>query len=98
MVFLGLAYGLVGRMAEAKPGFKRAGSWSRCYAFHGDALAHAGDMAGGERMWAEELKLIPDPPPVYLHRSAYELGQRDLKAADADLSRPLPKPPTTTPR
>ena len=43
--FLGLAYGLVGRMADAEPVFKKAGAWSRCYAFHGDALAHAGDVA-----------------------------------------------------
>ena len=91
--FLGLAYGLVGRMAEAEPVFKRAGVWSRCYAFHGDALAHAGDVAGAKRVWAEGLKLAPDLPQVYLHRGVFELDHGDLKAAEADLSTAAAKAP-----
>jgi len=44
--FLGLAYGLSGRLADAEAFFRIAGPWNRCYAFHGDALAHAGDIEG----------------------------------------------------
>jgi tetratricopeptide (TPR) repeat protein len=91
--FLGLAYGLVGRMADAEPVFKKPGAWSRCYAFHGDALAHAGDGAGAERVWAEGLKIAPDLPQVYLHRGVYELDHGDLKAAEADLSTAAAKAP-----
>jgi tetratricopeptide (TPR) repeat protein len=91
--FLGLAYGLVGRMADAEAVFKRGGAWSRCYAFHGDALAHAGDVTGAERVWAEGLKLAPDLPQVYLHRGVYELDHGDLKAAEADLSTASAKAP-----
>ncbi len=91
--FLGLAYGLVGRMTEAEPVFKKGGAWSRCYAFHGDALAHAGDVAGAERVWAEGLKVAPDLPQVYLHRGVFELNRGDLKAAEADLSTASAKAP-----
>jgi tetratricopeptide (TPR) repeat protein len=91
--FLGLAYGLVGRMADAEPVFKKPGAWSRCYAFHGDALAHAGDGAGAERVWAEGLRIAPDLPQVYLHRGVYELDHGDLKAAEADLSTAAAKAP-----
>jgi len=91
--FLGLAYGLAGRMAEAEPVFKKPGAWSRCYAFHGDALAHAGDLVGAQRVWAEGLKIAPDLPQVYLHRGVFELDHGDLKAAEADLSTAAAKAP-----
>jgi tetratricopeptide (TPR) repeat protein len=91
--FLGLAYGLVGRMADAEAVFKRGGAWSRCYAFHGDALAHAGDVAGAERVWAEGLRIAPDLPQVYLHRGVFELNHGDLKAAATDLSTASAKAP-----
>lgn len=91
--FLGLAYGLVGRMADAEPVFKKPGAWSRCSAFQGDALAHAGDIAGAERVWAEGLKIAPDLPQVYLHRGVFELDHGDLKAAEADLSTAVAKAP-----
>jgi tetratricopeptide (TPR) repeat protein len=91
--FLGLAYGLAGRMGDAEPVFKKPGAWSRCYAFHGDALAHAGDVAGAERVWAEGLKIAPDLPQVYLHRGVFELDHGDLRAAEADLSTAAAKAP-----
>jgi tetratricopeptide (TPR) repeat protein len=80
-------------MTEAEPVFKKGGAWSRCYAFHGDALAHAGDVAGAERVWAEGLKIAPDLPQVYLHRGVFELDHGDLKAAEADLSTASAKAP-----
>lgn len=84
--FLGLAYGLVGRINEAEAVFKRIGAWSRCYAFRGDVLAHAGDVAGAQRVWAEGLRIAPDMMPVYLHRGLFELSNGDLRAAQADFA------------
>ena len=91
--YLGLAYGLAGRLADAEALLKRAGPWSRCYAFHGDVLVHAGDVAGAQRVWAEGLNIAPDPPMIYLHRGTFELGQGALKAAEADLSTAHAKAP-----
>ena len=82
----GLAYGLAGRLAEAEAVFKRAGSWSRCYAFHGVALEHAGDLAGAQRVWAEGLRVGPDLPFVYLYRGQSEMNRGELQAAGADLA------------
>ena len=92
--FLGLAYGLAGRMADAEAVFKQISNpWSRCYAFHGEALAHAGDMAGAQRVWAEGVTLLPDLPNVYLARGRWELDHGDLKAASADLAAASAKAP-----
>lgn len=84
--FLGLAYGLSGRMVEAEGVFKRAGRWSRCYAFHGDVLAHAGDTAGAARVWAEGLRIAPSMAWIYLSRGAFELARGQLSAAQADFA------------
>lgn len=83
---VGLAYGLTGRMADAEAVFKRAGPWAYCYAVHGDALEHAHDLAGAERVWAEGLRGGPDLSPVYLHRGLSELARGDLRRAEADLA------------
>jgi tetratricopeptide (TPR) repeat protein len=92
--FLGLAYGLAGRMTEAEAVFKQVSTpWSRCSAFHGEALAHAGDVAGAQRVWAEGVRLMPDLPNVYLARGRWEMDHGDLKAADADLSTASAKAP-----
>ena len=92
--FLGLAYGLAGRMAEAEAAFKQVSTpWSRCYAFHGEVLAHAGDTAGAERVWAEGVRLLPDLPNVYLARGRWEMDNGDLKAASADLAAASAKAP-----
>jgi tetratricopeptide (TPR) repeat protein len=91
--FAGLAYGLAGRLAEAEAVFKRVGVQSLCYAFHGDVLVHAGDVAGAERVWAEGLKAGPDLPPIPLHRGLFELAQGDLKSAETDVSAAAAKAP-----
>jgi tetratricopeptide (TPR) repeat protein len=92
--FLGLAYGLTGRMAEAEAVFRQVTTpWSRCYAFHGEVLAHAGDVAGAQRIWADGVRLMPDLPNVYLARGRWELDHGDLKAAAADLSTASAKAP-----
>ena len=83
---LGLAYGMAGRMAEAEPVFKRAGPWAACIAMHGDALAHAGDVAGAQRVWDEGLQIGPDLSPVYLHRGLWKAAHADLAGAAADLA------------
>jgi tetratricopeptide (TPR) repeat protein len=90
---LGLAYGLVGRFADAEAVFKKTGPWSRCYAFHGVALERAGDLAGAERMWAEGLRVGPDLPQVYLWRGMSETARGDFVRAGADLSTASAKAP-----
>ena len=91
--FLGLAYGLAGRAADAETVFKHIGPWSRCVAFYGDVLAHAGDEAGARRVWSAGLASGPDLPMIYLHRGLFELGRNDLAAAEADLSTARTKAP-----
>ena len=81
--YAGLAEGLTGRLKEAEAIFKRV-NWSVCDAFHGDVLAHAGDVAGAEKVWADSRTLKPDLPAVPLHRGLFELGRGDLRAAEAD--------------
>jgi hypothetical protein len=84
--FLGLAYGLAGRLAEAQAVFDRFGAWSRCAALHGDVLEHAGDLAGAERVWARGIAIAPDLGWIYLHRGVSALNRGDLPAAAADLA------------
>ncbi len=91
--FLGLAYGLAGRLAEADAVFTRIGPWSRCYAFRGDVLAHGGDVAGAERAWAAGIRILPDLPMIYLHRGLFELGRNELGPAEADFSAAAGKAP-----
>ena len=83
---VGFAYGLSGRMAEAEAAFERAGPWTLCYALHGDAFEHAGDLAGAERIWADGIRVGPDLSPVYLHRGISEMNRGDFAHAGADLA------------
>ncbi|HEX4739917.1 MAG TPA: hypothetical protein VH353_01150 [Caulobacteraceae bacterium] len=84
---LGLAYGRVGRLADAEAVFKRMPPLSRCAAAHGEALARAGDIAGAQRTWTDGIALAPSLPLIYLNRGRWELEQNDLPAAQADLAR-----------
>ena len=91
--FLGLAYGLNGRIADAEALFRRVGPWSRCYAFHGAVLARAGDHAGAMRVWAEGLKIAPDMVHIYLQRGLFEASQAQFREAQADFSTAHAKSP-----
>ena len=92
--FLALAYGLSGRLPDAEAVFKRMGNvYSRCAAFHGDVLAHVGDVAGAKRLWTDGLKIAPDMVPIYLHRGLFELATGDLHAAQLDLATAHAKAP-----
>jgi tetratricopeptide (TPR) repeat protein len=92
--FLGLAYGLTGRHAEAEAVFKRVATpYSDCYAYHGQALAHAGDVVGAQAVWAEGVRMTPDLPLVYLARGQFETDQGYFRAAEADLSTASVKAP-----
>ena len=82
----GLAYGLTGRTADAEAIFKRLGSWSRCNAARGDMLAHVGDVAGAQQVWADGVKMAPHLPFVFLDRGRYELDHGEFKAAEADFT------------
>lgn len=92
--YFGLAYGLVGRTAESEVAFGHAPpGQSQCFAFHGTALSHQGDVAGARRVWAAGLKIGPDLPPVYLARGQFELDHGDLSAAAADFATAHAKAP-----
>jgi tetratricopeptide (TPR) repeat protein len=91
--FAGLADGLDGRVKDAEAIFARIPGESLCVAMHGDVLAHAGDEAGAQRVWAEGRKAFPDLPTIPLHRGLYFLGKGDLMAAEADLSLAAAKGP-----
>jgi len=91
--YLALAYGLSGRLADAEAVFKKTGPWARCFAFHGDVLAHSGDTAGAMRVWSEGLRIAPDLMPIYLHRGLFELSRGNLRAAQADLATAHAKSP-----
>ncbi|HEY2052246.1 MAG TPA: hypothetical protein VGH03_23120, partial [Caulobacteraceae bacterium] len=84
---LGLAYGRVGRLAEAEAVFKSMPPLSRCAAAHGEALARAGDIAGAQRVWAQGVQVAPSLPLVYLNRGRWELEHGDLAGAQRDLAR-----------
>lgn len=91
--FLGLAYGLSGRTADAETVFKRMGPWSRCLALHGDVLAHAGDTAGAMATWADGIRRAPDMPFAYLHRGLFEMAQGQMNAAQTDFATANAKAP-----
>jgi tetratricopeptide (TPR) repeat protein len=84
--FLGLAYGLSGRMEQAEKVFARTGRWSRCFAFHGYVLARTGDIAAARRVWVEGLQAAPDLPHVYLSRGADALARGDAPSAATDFA------------
>lgn len=84
---LGLAYGRVGRLADAEAVFKRMGPLSRCAAARGEALARADDEVDAQRAWADGLRLAPSLPLIYLARGQWELERGDLRAAQVDLTR-----------
>lgn len=84
---LGLAYGRVGRRADAEAVFKSMPPLSRCSAAHGEAHAREGDLAGAEQIWSDGVRLAPSLPLVYLNRGRWELEQGDLQAAEADIAR-----------
>jgi tetratricopeptide (TPR) repeat protein len=90
---LGLAYGLTGRLAEAEAVFKLNKPLSDCYAAHGEALVHAGDVATARRVWSEGLRLAPDLPSIYVSRARFELSSGDLAAAEADFATAHAKSP-----
>ena len=91
--YLALAYGLSGRLADAQAVFKKTGPWARCFAFHGDVLAHSGDVDGAMRAWDAGLRIAPDLMPIYLHRGLFELSRGNLRAAQADLATAHAKAP-----
>ena len=92
--FLGLAYGLSGDLARAAGAFDQVPKpWSRCWAFRGEVLAQAGDVAGAREAWAKGIRLLPDLPNVYLARGEWEARQSEFAAATADLSTASAKAP-----
>ncbi len=63
--FVGLAYALNGRPAEAAAAFARGGRLVACYAFQADALEAAGDRAGADAAYRRAVALAPSLPFAY---------------------------------
>ncbi|MBV8630318.1 MAG: hypothetical protein JOZ83_05300 [Silvibacterium sp.] len=89
----GLVFGLAGQVADAEAVFRAAVPSSRCLAFHGDVLEHAGHLSEAEKVWSDGLKIGPDLPQIYLHRGISELQRGDFKNASADLATANEKAP-----
>ena len=90
--YTALAIGMTGRVKEAQAILARI-PWSSCYAFQGDVLAHAGDEAGAQKVWAEGQRVTPSQPAVPLHRGLHALALGQLKAAEADIASASAKAP-----
>lgn len=65
--YLGLAYGLVGRRAEAQAIFDRIGRWAACYTAAADVAAARDGAAAADRAYARAVALAPSMPLAYQH-------------------------------
>ena len=63
--YLGLVYGMTGRMAEAEPPFQRGGRQVQCYIYRAQALDHNGDWAGAVKVYRDAIALTPSLPTAY---------------------------------
>jgi tetratricopeptide (TPR) repeat protein len=89
--FAGLAQGLAGHVAAAETIFqtvaKISGDRSRCAAYHGMVLEHAGDLPGAQRVWAENIAACPDCSFAFWARGDSEARRGQYDTAFADLAR-----------
>jgi tetratricopeptide (TPR) repeat protein len=89
--FAGLAQGLAGQVAAAETIFqtfaKISGDRSRCAAYHGMVLEHAGDLPGAQRVWAQNIAACPDCTFAFWARGNSEARRGQYDAAFADLAR-----------
>jgi tetratricopeptide (TPR) repeat protein len=63
--FLGQAYAMTGRAAEAEAVFAHAGRWVRCYAMRADAIDHGGNWPAAVAAYGSAIALAPDLPYAY---------------------------------
>jgi hypothetical protein len=77
--YLGLAYGLSGRIVEARKIFDAAGDWSVCAAFRADVVEASGDRAAADAAYAAAVRLGPSLPLPYQHwgQALFARGERE---------------------
>jgi tetratricopeptide (TPR) repeat protein len=79
--WLGLAYGLSGRTAEADALFRRMGRWVSCYTFQADILEAQGKRPEADAAYARAAALVPAMPFAYEHWGRALLARGDLEGA-----------------
>ena len=81
--YLGLAYGLVGRRAEAQAVFDRIGRWTTCYTAAADVAATRDDARAADRAYARAVALAPSMPLAYQHWGLALMKRGELARAQA---------------
>lgn len=81
--YLGLAYGLAGRTAEANAVFDRMAPWSHCATYRADTIEAGGDHAAADTAFAAAVRLAPSLPRPYQHWGLALLRRGDLAGARA---------------
>lgn len=79
--WLGLAYALSGRRAEAEALFARMGRWVSCYAFQADGLEAAGDRAAADLAYGRAIRLAPSLPFAYQRRGLALMARGEFRMA-----------------
>lgn len=81
--YLGQAYGMVGRRAEAQAVFDRIGKWTACYTAAADVSAARDDPATADRAFARAVALAPSMPLAYQHWGLALAKRGDFARAEA---------------
>ncbi len=81
--WVGLAYDLADRPAEAQGFYATLPNTVACRAFHADGLEHRGDHARADVAYAQAIALAPDLPFAYHRQGLTLLARGDLDAATA---------------
>lgn len=79
--FLGLAFGLSGRIEEAEAAFARADRFVACAAFRADVLEARGLTAEADRQYGVAIRLAPSLPFAYHRRGLALMARGDYPRA-----------------
>jgi tetratricopeptide (TPR) repeat protein len=85
--YLGQAYGLVGRRAEAQAVFDKIGRWTICYTAAADVADARDDARMADRAYARAVALAPSTPLAYQHWGMALMKRGDLARAQAMFTR-----------
>jgi tetratricopeptide (TPR) repeat protein len=81
--YLGQAYGIVGRLAEAQAVFDKIGKWMACYTAAADVSAAHDDGRTVDRAFARAVALAPSMPLAYQHWGLALANRGDFPRAEA---------------
>ena len=81
--YLGQAYGMVGRRAEAQAVFDTIGKWTACYTAAADVSAARDDARTADRAYARAVALAPSMPLAYQHWGLALAKRGDFARAEA---------------